>query len=132
MANLKANLRNFESAEKFLNGKSAKVLGHNTTVVYSGNWIGVWLHSTEIVRYWKDGRIWATNGGYGTVTTRDRLNQLVPGVTFFQKNWVQKVHYGPVGRYPEYWDNGETHDFYGTVSFTFDSDGNVDDFCHIS
>jgi hypothetical protein len=55
----------------------------------------VYLHDNLIAKREPDGSIWVTLAGWGTVTTRDRVNTLCrvlgSGVHFFQRDHVQHV-----------------------------------------
>jgi hypothetical protein len=55
----------------------------------------VYLHGNLIAKREPDGSIWVTLAGWGTVTTRDRVNTLCrvlgSGVHFFQRDHVQHV-----------------------------------------
>lgn len=83
MANLKANIQDHESARDFLGGTDARALGHNTVAHrYSMSpeegAIAVFLHRTPVVTYYADGRVRLSSGGWQTVTTADRIRQLLP------------------------------------------------------
>ena len=56
-------------------------IGHNTTAERTGSALPsilVRLHGHPIVRLWASGRVDWTLAGYGTVTTRERVNQFLP------------------------------------------------------
>lgn len=81
MATLTAEIRSYDVAVRFLDGRETRKLGNNTYVEvpdYADDIIGVRLHATVIVTYHRDGRIILNTGGWNTPTTRDRLNQLTP------------------------------------------------------
>ena len=83
MARLKADIRDYASAKKFLGTPLDRPLGHNTRVslTTAGLWegsIAVWLHQTAIVRFYADGKVRLDSGGWQTVTTADRIRQTLP------------------------------------------------------
>ena len=57
----------------------------------------VYLHDNLIARRGADGSIWVTLAGWGTVTTRDRVNTLChvlgSGVRFYQRDHVPRVSF---------------------------------------
>jgi hypothetical protein len=83
MARLKANIQDHETARRFLGNAADRTLGHNTRVslcpagIAEGS-IAVWFHRTAIIRYYQDGGFRLDSGGWRTVTTADRLRQLLP------------------------------------------------------
>lgn len=54
--------------------------GKTTRIVRDAdlNWVGVKLHNTVVVKYYKDGSVQFNSDGWRTVTTRDRMNQYAP------------------------------------------------------
>lgn len=63
-------------------------------IVNDDSSVSVWLHSTEIVRAYSDGRTIIRNGGWETVTTKRYLNKFLPTrVGISQKNFVWKLYY---------------------------------------
>lgn len=79
MATLAATPKDYSEALEALQGKASRKIGNNTYLEDGGPYIAATLHGHTIVRYWKDGRVEASWQGYGTSTTRDRLNQLTRG-----------------------------------------------------
>jgi hypothetical protein len=65
----------------FLNGRSAK-MGNTET-----DGTAMYLHGNKIAWWDEAGDLWIITCGWGTVTTRDRLNALW-GVSVTQKNWA--------------------------------------------
>ena len=57
----------------------------------------IYLHGNRIAQREADGSIWVTLAGWGTVTTRDRLNTLChvlgSGVGFYQRDHAQHVSF---------------------------------------
>lgn len=73
------SVHDYESANSFLGNKQERKLANNTLIVRGAeDSIGVVLHRTTIVRYYPDGRIQLDSGGWRTVTTKQRINQLLP------------------------------------------------------
>jgi len=62
--------------------RSGALVGHNTYLRRSENDFGMYyavvFHSTEIVAYWADGRLVLDAGEWQTVTTKQRINVLLP------------------------------------------------------
>lgn len=77
------------TADRFLGSKQEKKLAHNTIIYRGGDdSIGVRFHHTTIVRYYSDGRVQLDSGGYHTTTTKQRINQLLPGMMgLYQKKY---------------------------------------------
>lgn len=69
-------------------------LAHNTYLIHHG--VGVYAvryHYTDIVTFYPNGDIVADNGGWGSPTTRNRLNKFTPaGISFTQRDYTQYVH----------------------------------------
>lgn len=68
-------------------------LGHNTKIVQDGTSYSIILHNTRIVTYHADGSVTLNSGGYQTVTTKSRMNEVLPQfvrvVQIKEKWWVQ-------------------------------------------
>lgn len=69
-----------DAVDAFVNGRRFKRA--NTEVRGKG----YYLHGHKIAWYDFRGRLWISNCGYQTVTTKERLNGL-PNVNIKQKNW---------------------------------------------
>lgn len=80
----------FEGLNKFLGNKDSRTIGNNTTAErVAPDMIVVRLHGHRIVQL-SERAVSVSNAGYGTVTTRDRINQFLPmGVRAVQRNWSQ-------------------------------------------
>jgi hypothetical protein len=89
-------LSDFRGAEAFLRGKTVRKLYHNTWVERDGNdEINVRFHNTVIVAYHRAGGATLRTGGWMTVTTKARLNNLVPsGWSVYQKDWDWFLRFG--------------------------------------
>lgn len=85
MSNLKfkATFTDYAGADKFLGNADERVLGHNTRVRrVDSHTIAVRYHETDIVTYATTFTL-VDHGGWGTVTTANRLHMLTPdGVRF--------------------------------------------------
>lgn len=57
----------------------------NTTVEVEGNSVRLYLHGNLIAKK-EDGKLYVTNAGWQSNTTKERLNGL-PGVSVSQKNY---------------------------------------------
>lgn len=100
-AKLKSTIASYADAAAFMAAHrdrrtdTAK-LAHNTVVrVVEGNKIGedgyaIRLHSTDIVTFYKDGSVKLDSGGWQTVTTKARMNEILQpmGITIDQKKSV--------------------------------------------
>ena len=80
-----AELSNYQECRDYLDKgiRKAKTMdrpiANNTRVEQlNENTIGILLHSTYIVKYFKDGLIELNSGGWKTVTTKDRMNRFAP------------------------------------------------------
>lgn len=90
----------FDSASRFLGDKSERRLAANTKIFYMpqsryyGNeTIAVKFHQTIIVQYMQGGIIELNTGGHHTVTTKQRINQLLPpGFRVEQRNYEWLLH----------------------------------------
>jgi hypothetical protein len=73
-----------ESVQKFLNGVPFKK--SNMEVSREGTIYYLKLHGNKIAALESDGKMWISNAGWRSNTTKERLNGL-PGVHIKQKNW---------------------------------------------
>lgn len=88
MARFKTNIQSYDCADRFLGTRNERQLAHNTTVSRFAVWIDVQYHWTVIVRYYRDGRVRLDSGGWQTVTTKQRINELLPpGFRLLQKDF---------------------------------------------
>lgn len=76
-----------------LDGKDSKRIGHNTYAEkLNDDEIGIRLHGTYVVTFVSDGRIVLRSGGYETVTTKQRMNAVLPMCfRVFAKDYTWKV-----------------------------------------
>lgn len=60
--------------------RNSRKVGNNTyaEILHDGS-VGVMLHSTYVVKIHPDNTYTLQRGGWYTVTTKDRINQYVPG-----------------------------------------------------
>lgn len=88
--------RTYAGAERMLKGRSRRKVLNNTDLMQSardGGCIVVMYHGNVIAQFFEDGSTVLTNCGYGTVSTRERLNGMAPaGVGFVQRDHAQQVH----------------------------------------
>lgn len=88
--------RTYAQAEKMLKGRSRRKVLNNTDLMQSaidGGCIVVLYHENVIAKFFEDGSTVLSNCGYGTVSTRERLNAMAPaGVGFVQRDYAQQVH----------------------------------------
>ncbi len=73
-----------ESVQKFLDGVPFKK--SNMEVSREGTIYYLKLHGNKIAALESDGKMWISNAGWRSNTTKERLNGL-PGVSIRQKNW---------------------------------------------
>jgi hypothetical protein len=74
-----------ESVQKFLDGVPFKK--SNMEVSREGTIYYLKLHGNKIAALESDGKMWVSNAGWKSNTTKERLNGL-PGVNIYQRNWV--------------------------------------------
>ena len=75
----KGRVYSFHSAESLLQGKASKRIGNNTELDrLTHDSIGVLLHRTYVVVFYRDGKVKLNSGGWQTVTTKDRMNRFSP------------------------------------------------------
>lgn len=88
--------RTYAQAEQMLKGRSRRKVLNNTDLMKSaidGGCIVALYHGNVIAQFFEDGSRSLTNCGYGSSTTRERLNAMAPaGVGFVQRNHAQQVH----------------------------------------
>ena len=73
-----------ESVKNFIDGVPFKK--SNMSVTREGTIYYLKLHGNKIAARLEDGRMWISNAGWDTPTTKERLNGL-PGVNIIQRNW---------------------------------------------
>jgi hypothetical protein len=74
-----------ESVQKFLDGVPFKK--SNMEVSREGTIYYLKLHGNKIAALESDGKMWVSNAGWKSNTTKERLNGL-PGVSIYQRNWM--------------------------------------------
>lgn len=84
----------YNQAERMLGNRERRTLINNTVIERGGRFrINVLYHGNLIAAFGPDGYRLLTNCGYGTVSTRERLNAMAPaGVSFVQRDHAQQVH----------------------------------------
>jgi hypothetical protein len=93
--------------------------GKNTRILYDVDdgmpFVRIQYHATTIVEYYHDHTRYY-NGGWHSVTTKDRLNKLLPKhMRLSQKNFVWYLHI-----------NKSVHELPDDFTITISSDGDVD------
>lgn len=80
----------FAGLDRHLGKREARTIGNNTTAErIAPDTIVVRLHGHRIVQI-TEHAVSVSNAGYGTVTTRDRINQFLPmSVRAVQRDWSQ-------------------------------------------
>ena len=73
-----------ESVRNFLDGVTFKK--SNMEVIKEGKFYYLKLFGNKIAARSEDGRLWISNAGWFSNTTKERLNGL-PGVMIHQKDW---------------------------------------------
>ena len=73
-----------QSVKNFIDGVPFKK--SNMSVTKEGTIYYLKLHGNKIAARLEDGRMWISNAGWDTPTTKERLNGL-PGVNIIQRNW---------------------------------------------
>ena len=86
------------------NRANGKPLENNTRLFDRGDHFAVRLHNTDVVRIYPDG--WSLHTeGYGSLTTKDRLNKYSPA-RIFQRDFVWYVQDGWKNEEPRYFIEG--------------------------
>ena len=83
----------YAQAERMLGKRDQRTLFNNTMIHRGGNRrVFVTHHGSVIGSFEADGSVMLTNAGYGSVSTRERLNSMAPaGVGFVQRNYAQMI-----------------------------------------
>lgn len=94
--------RTYADADRMLGTRGQKRLLNNTYAVRGGDGrVNIIHHNSIIGAFDPDGSVMLTNAGYGSVSTRERLNGMAPaGVGFVQRNHAQMI---------AQWNRGEEH-----------------------
>lgn len=93
-------MKTYNKAEKLLNKRNLRKLAGHTWIQKDGGAISVKFWNTEIVRVFLNGDVAVFNGGYETVTTKQRINWILSelGIKWgvFQKNhqWFWSKYLG--------------------------------------
>jgi hypothetical protein len=79
MARLTTTADTFADFDRFLGSKDSRKVSHNTYAERQADGsIGIRLHSTVILTFHSDETMTLNSGGWRTVTTKDRLNSILP------------------------------------------------------
>jgi hypothetical protein len=104
--------RNFASVDEQLTGRCSqrRKVGNNTYLERRGqDAIAVKLHRTDVVTFYRDGRVQLNTGGWQTVTTKDRFNTFSPIRVYADKG----VWYASDGERTVVYEDGLTTDVTG-------------------
>lgn len=80
----------FTTLDNRLGDRTQLKVANNTRLIriYGGDAIAIRLWATDVVTYYRDGRIILNSGGYKTVTTKRRMNDWTPpSIMLYQENW---------------------------------------------
>lgn len=95
--------RSYKEAQKLLGNRENRKVGNNTYLVKTMEFdandlpreaINVHLHGNRIACYHQDSTVSIYDGGWQTVTTKDRLNWVLRGAGMFisQRDWDWYLH----------------------------------------
>jgi hypothetical protein len=73
-----------EAVDRFLNRSEFRKSNMSVTIEEGITYLK--LHNNKIAALLADGRMWISNAGWRSNTTKERLNGL-PGVNIYQRNW---------------------------------------------
>ena len=103
----------YSGLDRFLGERDSRTIGHNTVAERTGTTIFIRLHGSVIVALCDNGDVMFSLAGWPTVTTRERINQFLPGGNHVhQSNHVQYVNDMPIDSLQTYVVRAED----GTVS----------------
>jgi len=88
-----------ESVNAFLNRKQFSKSNMSVTIEEGITYLK--LHNNKIAALLGDGRMWISNAGWKSNTTKERLNGL-PNVSIYQRNWVWFLNDTPWNGNPIY------------------------------
>ena len=88
-----------EAVDRFLNRSEFKK--SNMAVSIEEGITYLKLHNNKIAALLADGRMWVSNAGWRSNTTKERLNGL-PGVNIYQRNWEWFLNNQPWDGKPVY------------------------------
>lgn len=120
-ARMRFEIGSFSDAVEALQrvGGNLGKLGHNTEILsLKGGGVGIKLHGTIIVEYFQD-RIVLDSGGYLTVTTKARMNEVLPSwvrVSQVRGDWSVTIKQG-------LYDKGRTIPFADGMTILTDEHG---------
>ena len=91
--------RTYAQAEQMLGNRERRTLINNTVIERGGRRrVNVLYHGNLIAAFDPNGSLMLTNSGYGTVSTRERLNAMAPAhVSFVQRDHAQQVRVKQAG-----------------------------------
>jgi hypothetical protein len=77
------SFKSYFDAQSYLNGKRRRKLCNNTYLENEDDFIGVLLHSTYVIRFYRDNAMELSSGGWETVTTKDCINSFQDRVSVY-------------------------------------------------
>lgn len=84
----------YETVKAMLHGKPQKRIAGNTTIIDRGSSVALQYHWTDVVTWNENGTIILSSGGYGTLTTKERLNHALNGIArIVQKDYAWYVDF---------------------------------------
>lgn len=110
--------RTYAAAERMLGDRERRTIINNTVIERGGgDRINVLYHGNLIAAFDPNGSRMLTNSGWGSVSTRERLNAMAPAhVSFVQRNHAQQVHV---------WHNGQASHVIDGGTVWIDREGEV-------
>ena len=96
-----------DDLRRHLNGRTSRALAHNTTVEADEDGsVGIRFHATRILTFHADDTFTVRTGGWRSVTTKQRLNALLPaGFRIFSRDYAWQIS-TPEGVFP--FEDGDT------------------------
>lgn len=96
-----------DDLRQHLNGRQSRRLAHNTYAELDDDGsVGVRFHATRILTFHPEGTFTVSTGGWRTVTTKQRLNALLPaGFRIFSERYAWQIA-TPEGTFP--FEDGDT------------------------
>src|SRR5690625_4127893 len=93
MSNLTLNLpSSYANARDMLGTRLSRKVGHNTLMLLRGEDIIITYHGNDIARLTRNNELSLTLSGWGTPTTRNRLNKILNAFGYVEYGFTQKNH----------------------------------------
>lgn len=95
MATMTTSATTFDTLDEWLGRKVDRPYAHNTRAQRRGDdAIAIRLHQTDVVTFYRDGRVRVTNGGWDTPTTWDRIRGALPNVRIADGRYLYRFEGG--------------------------------------